>query len=149
MYPLYEDILELAGDRQPLWWDSNGVPRFQPFHPSLVPCIYADEALLMIIECQACRRKFDVGLFWDLHDALVGVGPIDRKDLEAPINRSRLSSSIQAGEIPYYGDAPWHTINEYQCSGTTMTGKTLLIKEFWSHMSEGWVRKPEFEKRFL
>jgi hypothetical protein len=42
----------------PLWWDENGVPRFDTHHPGLCPDIYADEVALLRIACQGCEREF-------------------------------------------------------------------------------------------
>ena len=153
MHPLYEDILELAGGKEPLWWDDNGVPRFWEFHPKLVPSIYADEALLMIIECQACGRKFPVCAWWDIGRYMYRHAKENTdktgKEIRILIDQSRLSYQIKNGHIPYYGDAPWHTIDGRQCAGTTMTTDTLTIKEFWAKEDFEWVRVPECEISFL
>jgi len=153
MFPTYRDLLELAKScgKEPLWWDDNGTPRFHEFHPYLIPCIYADEALLMIIECQSCGRKFPVSQYWDKGGFIMQYirSGKDIEEIVQSIDESKLSYQITHDHIPYYGDAPWHTVDKKQCAGTTMTTETLLVKEFWIKEDFDWVRKPEYEISFL
>lgn len=56
----YDDITSRIGT-PPLWWDENGVPRYEPFDPTLQPNIYADEYVLFLITCQTCGKLYHVG----------------------------------------------------------------------------------------
>jgi hypothetical protein len=151
MYQPYEDILELAGDREPLWWDSNGVPRYKPFHPSLVPNIYATEAVLVEIQCQSCRRLFDVAFEWQITDHLFcrEFAELKGKKLEKALDGTKLTSQIKRGELPFYGDTPWHTVNGGQCAGTTMTSDTIRVKQIWvmSNETHEWELRERGSKR--
>lgn len=62
MHDRYEDLIALAGERQPLWWDKHGCPRFTEHHPKHCPNIYASEVVLLLIACQGCEREFPVQL---------------------------------------------------------------------------------------
>lgn len=55
---------------KPLWWDENGVPRFEPHHPRLCPDIYADQVALVQISCQGCGREFPVQMSWSASDMM-------------------------------------------------------------------------------
>jgi len=69
MHNNYSDITNLI-EEQPKWWDENGVPRYETFHPNLLPDIYADEAVLYLIECQNCKREFEVAESFSIHNAM-------------------------------------------------------------------------------
>lgn len=53
----YDDILSRIPDA-PLWYDENGVPRFEPFAPHWKAEPLADEAALVEVVCQHCLRAF-------------------------------------------------------------------------------------------
>ncbi len=68
MHQHYEDIL-MRIPEPPLWFDDAGVPRFDAFKPSDLANIYAREAALVGIECQACGTAFRVALTGGFADA--------------------------------------------------------------------------------
>ena len=61
MHQHYRDILDRI-DEAPTWFDENGVPRFGDFLPGYLGNIYAREAALAEVACQACGRMFKVAL---------------------------------------------------------------------------------------
>ena len=131
----YPDILALT-DKEPLWFDSNGVPRYAPFHPNLVPSIYADEAVLYEIACQACGRRFNVAEQWS-----------DSHRILEPGCRS-LAEVVRSGTL-YYGDPPRHMDHdEGACAGVTMSCDSIRVIEFWHKIAMKWARDPSLEIRF-
>jgi hypothetical protein len=128
MRAAYRDILSLT-EKEPLWWDYNGTPRFEPFHPDLCPNIYADEVALLLIECAGCQKTFQVEVHSVEHRLL------------------RLSSVMLGldGALlpPYYGDPPRHD----GCGGATMQSDTVGVLEFWykSDDTRDWKRRPDLE----
>jgi hypothetical protein len=48
----YDDIRALTAE-PPKWWDEFAVPRYCDFRPRSAANIYAREAALLLIECQA------------------------------------------------------------------------------------------------
>ncbi len=117
----YDDIRSRIKE-PPLWFDCNGTPRYDKFAPGLLPDIYAREACLLRIECQACQERFWVGMSSNHR------------------NRGDLSELVRTGFI-HYGDPPRH-----ECSGDTMNCEDLKVEEFWKRDSGGeWVRTPELE----
>jgi hypothetical protein len=119
----YADITSKIKE-EPLWYDSNGVPRYAKFEPNLVPDIYSNEALLLKIKCQSCKKIFLVSL-----------------DEEA--NRDEWHSfkeKIENASIGY-GDPPAH-----DCSGVTMCSITVSVEEYWERREGEWKRNPEYER---
>lgn len=67
MREAYEDIRGLT-EKQPEWWDENGVPRYCAPRPESCPNIYADTVGFFDIECQGCGARFLVQMcssHWD------------------------------------------------------------------------------------
>ena len=122
---------------QPLWWDSNGVPRFVDHHPDLCADIYADEIALMVVACQACAREFPVQVSVGLMD-LIHASQQEQED-------ATLEALIRA-DIIHYGDPP-----HVECcpAGPTMNVLDLRIVEFWRRTSSpsvySWSRVAELE----
>ena len=128
MRATYDDLRELAGDREPLWHDVNGVPRFMPHHPRLAPNIYARECALVQIACQDCRCRMPVQITANRLDKMT------------------LRERIVSGAIDY-GDPPYHLndAGEYGHCGCTMTSDALAVLEFWRRSDGEWMRDPEVE----
>ncbi len=111
----FEDITSRISE-SPLWYDSNGTPRYGPFQPQLCPDIYTNTVVLLRIMCQDCRKEFDVEmhatLFWDFNPLKL-----------------------------HYGDPPVHG-----CVGDTMNCEDLRVLECWHREYMGdWQRYPERE----
>lgn len=131
MKPKYNDILSRISS-VPLWYDNNGGPRFDTFRPDLCSNIYADEIILLKIQCQDCHEIFLV----EIHNS-----------------KSNSSQSLEYQVIHYksyiinpihYGDPPNHN----DCIGNTMNAESLQIVEFWKRDRCDWVRNSEFEILF-
>ena len=114
----YPDITSRISET-PLWYDSNGVPRYAPFSPRLCPNIYANDVVLMRIICQDCGRSFDVEMHGD--------------------------SFHPIGELSelHYGDPPCHG-----CVGDSMNCIDIAIVESWQNERFDWVRHKEQEVLF-
>jgi hypothetical protein len=124
----FADILALT-EKEPVWFDYGGVPRFCEFAPWETLLIYGDTAMLMEIECQGCGQVFKVGISGDALEHLVASNEI------------------------HYGDPP----NMDCCpAGATMNSRPRRVLEFWTRRwvgaprdfeeNRGWFRKPELER---
>lgn len=123
MHIAYSDITSRIAE-PPLWW-LNGVPRYCPFRPQETD-IYAREALLVHIRCQACGADFNIGLF-------------DPRDFGATSFRERLLQSRTLG----VGDPP----NSGCCDGgCSMSADEVAVLEFWERRDRDWLRVPPLER---
>lgn len=121
----YEDITSRLGP--PLWWDDNGVPRYEPFGPRLCD-VYAQEVVLEEIACQACGRRFNVACERLLYD------------LSTTDPRTKPWT-----EPPHYGDPP----NDRCCpAGPTMNVDFVRVLEWWRYERGDWRRVGPDEVRF-
>ncbi len=112
----YEDIIRRIKE-SPLWWDSDGVPRYDSFTPRMCPNIYAEEILLIEIACQFCNARFRVEQHWS---KMVALWTYKRK----------IPKFSDQGELSriHYGDPPIH-----DCIGDTMNCWNLRVIQFWRH----------------
>lgn len=120
MLPDYDDIRKAAGDKTPLWYDGNGVPRYAPFTPQMLG-IYDDFALLVEIKCQSCGEHFLVGEGWTRHHILMAKGEVEI------VTRTLR----KLAENYHYGDPPRHG-----CVGDTMGCIEVRIVEAWHQTHE-------------
>lgn len=121
MHHHYEDIRNLTAE-PPAWWDEHAVPRYCSFSPHQVANIYADEVVLMIVDCQGCGRHFRVARSSSLADRVIGA--MGLADVDA---LPTLAERIAAGSI-YYGDPP----NADCCpAGPTMNSEPIAVLEYW------------------
>ena len=135
MKTYFSDILSRIAE-PPSWYDENGTPRWGDFEPDLVAGFYANEAVLMRILCQGCRRPFDVAMSrhrLDCHKCGGEWVP------EAP-----LEEHVRGGTL-HYRDPP-----NIQCcaSGLSMNSIPVKVLQFWKKGSDTnylWVRVPELE----
>lgn len=112
MHRYYGDILDRI-DGKPLWFDEHGVPRYRPFKPELLN-IYASEAVLALIECQACGTEFKVAFAGFTQKSESG-----RQD--------GLAMEIE-GKTLHYGDPP----NTQCCdAGPSMNSIPVHVLEYW------------------
>lgn len=148
MHNDYADIRELV-NREPDWWDENGVPRWGEHHPSKSPDIYAGEVALILIACQACGRKFKVQATGNVYSSymrrldvwymLKAQGEGDKE--QPPMDKTPLASSIKSRGY-HYGDPP----NMNCCpGGPTMNCDDLRVIEYWRKDDFVWVRDPALE----
>ena len=131
MKPKYSDILSRISI-VPLWYDSNGVPHFDPFRPDLCSNFYADEIILLKIQCQECKEPFLV----EMHSSK----SCNSQSLEYKVVHCKeyIINPI------HYGDPPRHN----ECIGDTMNAESLQIVEFWKRDRIDWIRKSKFEISF-
>jgi hypothetical protein len=67
VYQHYGDILSRIAE-EPTWFDEYAVPRYCKFEPDKIANIYASEAALAEVTCQACKRVYCVAFSEaDLH----------------------------------------------------------------------------------
>lgn len=127
----YDDITKRLGE--PLWYDSYGAPRYDPFHPEMLDA-YADYAALVEIECQNCDKRFLVGVWTSRMQRFIDFGKLD---LTMP--------TPDEPTFCWYGDPPRHD----NCLGESMLSVPIRIVEFWYYGDRsGWKRLPEYEIEF-
>lgn len=127
----YKDIVNKLG--VPLWYDVNGTPRYDKFHPELCD-IYAKHVALLRIACQSCGQRFFVATEVLLH-------AIKEHDIQFP-TKETTDTFVAIGSFAYK-DPPQH-----RCSGDAMLSVPLQIIEFWSFsVKTPWAhtRHPEYE----
>lgn len=101
----YSDIRDRISE-PPRWWDECAVPRYCDFAPRHAANIYAREAALFLIECQACGKQFRVCM-----TSMSG----------------KVSEAIKDGSL-HYGDPP-----NIECcdAGPSMNCIDLRVLEYW------------------
>lgn len=121
----FADILDRIPE-PPKWFDENGTPRYNDFHPDEVPNIYANECCLFRIECQMCTREFDVALSW----------------YRLGTERS-LTERVEDNTL-HYGDPP-----NIQCcaSGLSSNSVPRYVIQFWRRVKFDWARVSELERK--
>lgn len=131
----YEDIRSRIAE-EPQWFDEHAVPRYCEFTPRACANIYASEAALVLIQCQACQTQFLVafshGSMEDVLAHMRGAAP------------TTLAEQIRNNTV-HYGDPP----NTGCCAaGSTMNSEPLRVLEFWErskHTNYDWKRRPGLE----
>lgn len=113
----YLDIISRI-EGPPLWYDQNGTPRYDEFHPEFCPNIYSNEVVLLRIECQDCGLPLDV----EMH--------------------SSFWQSLGNPKKLHYGDPPAHG-----CVGDTMNCDDIEVLQAWRRVDFEWERVREFEGR--
>ena len=132
MHANYDDIRSRINE-PPIWFDEVAVPRYVEFAPAHLSNIYAKEAALVLIACQACGTRFKVAFSRSTMD--------DVYDRMANRSSQRLAEAIRAGTI-HYGDPP----NIGCCpAGPTMNCDDLRVIEFWHRPDLEWVRDGSLE----
>ncbi len=136
----YMDIISRI-DEPPLWWDEYAVPRYCEFSPRVNANIYADEVVLLLIQCQGCGQHYKVCLSSDLMKRIRFLP--DEETGKDYTMLPTLAESIQSGSIGY-GDPP-HT--DCCAAGPTMSSVSVRVLEYWTKPKSGWEkeRKPELE----
>ena len=132
---MHNDYADIIAGREPLWWDTNGVPRFAKFEPRLLPDIYCHEAVLAEIACQGCGRVFLVGFSWGPHD-MVQQARANREVVEEGLAADIKARALHYGDPPNVGCCP---------AGPTMNSVPLRVVEYWRRPNWGWVRDSSLE----
>jgi hypothetical protein len=128
MWPLYEDIIERAGE--PDWWTEKGVPRYGEFKPGITG-VYAEAVALCEVDCQGCERVFRVAFDWRRFDVTAGK-VVEREEPTGP-------------DDWWMGDPP--NPPSHQCAGATMCSETVAVLEHWRRDKHcEWVRDPARER---
>jgi hypothetical protein len=119
MHENYEDIKSRI-DEKPKWYDQNGTPRYEEFHPKYCPNIYSNQVILMLVECQDCGEKFEV----EIHASIWG---------------ERSSTPPRKW---HYGDPPAHG-----CVGDTMNCVDLEVweRDMRREPNGDWEQRPLLE----
>ena len=117
----YADIRDLI-NKDPVWFDENAVPRYCEFGPKHVANIYADECVLLRIECQACGHEFGSGEM--VSEAMGGHASL------------ALSMRIVRKGIGY-GDPPRGCCDV----GATMTSESVKVLQYWHRVNHEWKRE--------
>lgn len=132
MLPDYSDIRS-AIDRDPEWFDGQGVPRYAPFSPDMLG-IYDKFAVLAEIMCQSCSCRLLVADGW----ASSGWAWKDGAFTPTVYTLEFLLKNYR------YGDPPRH-----HCSGAgeSMSSISVRLVEVWQRdPGKDWKRQPEAEK---
>lgn len=130
----FPDIKELT-DKKPIWYDSNGVPRYRKFHYNLSPNIYACEVVLIKIRCQSCKEEFLVEMNWARTIYFFSIEKLSERLL-----RYKNSPKSFGWSGLHYGDPPCHG-----CVGDSMNVEDLEVLEFWHSDNWNWKRREELE----
>ena len=130
----YEDIRNRIKE-EPKWFDEQAVPRYCDFAPRECADIYAQEAALVLIQCQACQHQFKVAF---TRSSMSDVQHyIAKRKGEPP----KLADFIKNQTI-HYGDPP----NVHCCAaGPTMNCDDVRVLEYWHRPEFEWVRDPSLE----
>ena len=130
----YRDITRRLGN--PLWYDPQGVPRYDPFEPRLLG-VYIQFAALLSVECQYCRRRFQCAVEAVPREWC----PVCMDFHPAPI----LPTTVQTGFCSW-GDPPPH-----DCAGDTMGADVLGVLQFWRRDGKTleWRRDPTHEVAWI
>lgn len=119
----YKEITDKLG--VPYWWDEYAVPRYCNFTPDNIANIYAREAVLAEIACQACDYRFNVSFSSSAMDIANGGIPLRDKIISKTL---------------HYGDPP----NTGCCNvGASMNSTFIKVIEFWErneHTNFLWER---------
>lgn len=132
----YRDITDKLGE--PKWWDEHAVPRYCDFTPDESADIYANEVVLLHIECQSCRTPFRVCM----SASAPRINWYETKEGGPTVVYPDLADSID--EL-HYGDPP----NAGCCpAGPTMNSVLVRVIEFWERSRDpwGWKRRDDLER---
>jgi hypothetical protein len=142
----YQDIVSRLG--KPLWWDDNGTPRYERFHPNMCG-VYDRYVALLLIECQNCGTEYRVASErTDRGLAYTSAGELNGERVYRPAwAEVQLPTAEGVGSF-HYGDPPPHCCG----SGATMNSVPRRALEFWRKEHDRgspnwmeWVRDPAHE----
>lgn len=108
----YLDIINRISNDSVLWWDENGVPRYDRFSPRLASNIYASEVALLKVACQNCSQQF-----------LVVISALVLSDNNSLLSKIK-NRALEYGDPPNVSCCP---------AGPTMSSIPLKVLQFWKH----------------
>jgi hypothetical protein len=124
----YRDIRSRIAE-EPKWFDENGVPRYDEFHPDMLANVYADECVLTEEACQSCGRKY-----------LLASSCTCRWVVEGSLRDRILHGLFSCGDIPCFSCL----------SGATMLSLSLRVMQYWRCSTLGvWERRDGLDGRSL
>lgn len=135
MHHHYSDILALT-NRDPLWWDEHAVPRFGDFKPGENAYVYADEVVLLHIQCQGCGHDFRVCMSTSKSSRL----DLPKSTEGEVVYLPSLAEGVEKRMI-HYGDPP----NFCCAAGATMNSIPRRVLEFWEREKFDWQRRADLE----
>ena len=139
MHHDYEDIRSRIAE-PPTWFDEHSVPRWGEFSPQDVADIYAKEAALVRIACQACGHTFDRAV----SKGILSMLELGRLSAGGDVSSYKLRDSLVEGGSLGFGDPP----NIGCCpAGPTMTADELRVLQYWTYEGFTWTRDPTYEVR--
>jgi hypothetical protein len=136
MHEAYRDIRDRIKE-EPKWWDENGVPRYDDFHPRFCPDIYAPEVILLHIQCQDCHEDIMVEMSYSEWGGIISGKKSD------PFSKIIRKFKKTGGDFPFhYGDPPNH---DCPGAGESMNCIDIAIVQFWQRKTFDWRRKINLE----
>jgi hypothetical protein len=141
----YKDIRSRIQE-QPLWFDEHAVPRYELFKPELVADIYAEEAVLFLIECQACGKRYKVAASFSKCAATSDAYYMRELDEEGGLPDRPLADEIRHGGINY-GDPP-NACDSGCLAGSSMSSISIGVLQYWREVNGEWVRDASLEMFF-
>jgi hypothetical protein len=131
MKPEYSDIRKRI-NKEPLWYDAHGVPRYEKFSPKLTSDIYSQEVLLIEILCQDCGKGFYVEINWGGASFLLHPESYRDRIMKHKKELKRRREKKTVWHQIHYGDPPRHG----GCTGETMNCIDRRILRFYRRSRE-------------
>jgi len=125
----YQDITSKLGE--PQWYDEYKVPRYSEFTPNQIAEIYADEAALVLAQCEHCHKQFKIAFSSDLLESM-----------SAPYNA--LKNHILKNDM-YCGSPPNDTC--FDPAAFPYGLMPIKVPEYWciSPQTKQWERDSTYE----
>lgn len=142
MHESYKDIRSRIAT-EPLWWDEYAVPRYEPFAPGLCADIYADEAVLYLIECAACGKRYRVVDSYSICGAFSHTIYRDYYTENGKLPEHPIADDIRHGTL-HYGDPP-NACDKDCPGGATMNCNDVAVLQYWHKVDMEWERDSKLE----
>jgi hypothetical protein len=155
----FRDILRRIPEN-PKWYDFEGTPRYDEFHPDLCG-VYWEQVVLFEIKCQECGKTFLVAheqsssatIFQKMWEDIMREKRPDVEQVYPSIKDTIKTKTLT------YGDPPRHGKNISQndncVAGDTMSSIVIRTVQFWTRVKDngqmGWepFRVPELENVYI
>jgi hypothetical protein len=129
MFHHYADIISRIAE-PPRWYDEQGVPRYCDFAPFVIANIYANECVLLEIECSGCGQ--------------IIIAALDDKGANEaawiphqPMPHHKIADLIRSGELNC-GDPP----NVDCCrAGPSQNPVIRRVIEYWSRYQDSYFER--------